>query len=436
MTAAASPVLDARPQAVGAGDVAVIHPYSTGRFLAAALGAAGRPAVAVIPEHPIPLQNASSLVPGDYRDVITDTGRPAELVARLLELGVTQVIPGCETGVILADVLAAGLADAGLPGVLRNDPATSSARRDKGLMAAALKANGLDHTRTVRASSAALATVAAGVIGWPVVVKPPRSSGADSVRICTAEAEVADAWQAIAGHNDQLGQANADALVQEYLTGRQCVVNSVTVRGQDGRPRHYVHEVWADRRRVIPGGYTVYDRMDLLPPDDRQALAAARYTAKALDAVELSFGPAHTEIIRCRRGWVLIEVNPRLAGMIDPAFSELATGQDQVSLTAEAITDPAGFASRHDGCYPVRGFAAHIWLAAPRAGHIAADVLAEILALPTVRSAVGHIEPGAAVTTTIDLATAPGYFALFGERAQVERDALTIRTLEQAGLYQ
>jgi hypothetical protein len=258
------------------------------------------------------------------------------------------------------------------------------------------------------------------------------------VRICQTPGEVGAAWRAIVGRVSQLGVRNSEALHQRYETGQQYVVNSVSVPGPDGRPRHWVHEVWEDHRAVVDGGFTVFDRMILLAAQDLAARMAAAYVARVLDAVGLVFGPAHTEIIVTEdRGPVLIEVNARLAGMIDPGVTDLATGPglNQVALTAEAITDPAGFAGRHHGPYRRTWSMVHVWLAAPGEGVIDPGTLARIMELPTVRSTVGHIGPGAPVTRTFDLGSAPGYFTLVGHQRQVELDAYAIRGYEREGLY-
>jgi biotin carboxylase len=417
------------------GVVAITDPYSTGRFLASYLAARELTAVAVVPEHPVPIQNAGSLVPQAYRAVLTYRGDPEETVAELRSLGTTAVIAGCETGVVLADQLGAGLAALGVPGVMYNDPASSHHRRDKGYMADALRRAGLRYTPTLRVRSLPEAFAAAQLIAYPVVVKPPGSSGTDSVRICADPGEVEEAWRSIAGRADQLGQVNDVALVQRYLVGQQYVVNTVSVPGPDGGGAHYVHEVWEDHRAVVAGRYTVFDRMSLLPADDTAARAAGEYMCHVLSAVGLTFGPAHSEVIRTSDGFVLIEVNPRLAGMIDPTASDRATGQNQVSLTAELLAEPAGFADRHCGEYQRLDHAVQLWLASPRSGVIDPEVLGKLLSLPTAYSTVGHVEPGGSVRETVDLASSPGFFYLIGEKEKVERDAAMIRGAERDGLY-
>jgi argininosuccinate lyase len=56
----------------------------------------------------------------------------------------------------------------------------------------------------------------------------------------------------------------------------------------------------------------------------------------AVAALGLGFGPAHTEIRLGRRGPVVIEVNPRLAGGQIPTLVRLAAGIDLIGAAVDA----------------------------------------------------------------------------------------------------
>jgi hypothetical protein len=229
-----------------------------------------------------------------------------------------------------------------------------------------------------------------------------------------------------------MGLVNEGLLVQEYLTGEQYTVNTVTGAGPGGAPVHYVAEVWADCRREVPGGKVIYDRMDLLAGDDPRAGQVGAYIARVLDALGVVTGPAHSEVMVTGRGPVLIETGARLAGMVDPAAMRLAAGISQAGLAAEAVTDPAGFA-RRAGAGPYRrlAHAVQLDLAAPRPGILDPGTLAAIRALPTVRGWVGHLRPGDRVRETVDLMSSPGMLYLVGTLPQVEADVTAIRALER-----
>ncbi|HEY1621731.1 MAG TPA: ATP-grasp domain-containing protein [Streptosporangiaceae bacterium] len=409
-----------------AGTAAIVHPYSTGRHLAGILRGRNWHAVAVLPGEPLAVHDHASFQPGDYAAVVTDHEDPAGTAAGLAALGVSAVIAGTESGVPLADALAAKL---GAPG---NDPATSQARRHKGEMAEALARAGLARPRTIRAATLLQAQAAAMAIGGTVVVKPADSAGSEDVVICQGIQDVAAAWQGAAGRVNLMGLRNDELLIQEYLRGRQFVVNTVSVQaGPGGRPWHYVAEVWLDRRRPAGGGRLVYDRADLLTSQDPRAVQMTGYIQRVLTALGITAGPAHCEAMLTSRGPVLIEAAARLAGMVEPEATRLALGASQADLAAEAATDPAGFASRHKNPYTRLARATQVALIAPRPGILSPQVLTAIVTLPTACGWSGHAEPGGKVLQTVDLVTSPGRVHLAGPAAQVAADVIRIRQLER-----
>ncbi|HEY1619753.1 MAG TPA: ATP-grasp domain-containing protein [Streptosporangiaceae bacterium] len=431
MAAPALRLAPARSQARQRGRAAIVHPYSTGRYLAPALAARGWGAVAVLPAQPLPAHDhPGSFRRRDYDAVITDEGSIAAIAAIATALDVTAVLPGAETGVPLADQLARSLGLAG------NDPRTSPVRRDKGQMAAALAAAGVSHPLTIRAGTADRARAAARAIGGAVVVKPVASAGGEDVAVCRTAQEVDAAWQSAAGKQNLMGLRNDELLIQEFLDGQQYTINTVSCPLDGGRAHHYVAEVWLDHRREIAGGRVIYDRMDLLAGDDPRAADMGRYITRVLDALGVQTGPAHCEAVMTSRGPVLIEAGARLAGMGDPAATALALGTSQVDLAAEAITDPDGFTSRHRGPYLRHACAVQLDLAASRPGVMDPGAFAAISALASVRGWVGHVVPGGRVTRTVDLLTSPGTFYLTGAAEEVEADIAWIRELEQTELYQ
>ncbi|HLX50942.1 MAG TPA: hypothetical protein VKS82_21655, partial [Streptosporangiaceae bacterium] len=125
---------------------AIVDPFSVGAYLQAEFAARGWASVAVLSTPDIPgawgghLQNA-----GRYLEVITGPD-PDQVVAALRRYPVSVAIPGCETGVPLADELAERL---GLPG---NGTAGSVSRRDKHAMAQALVRHGVRAPETIVAA--------------------------------------------------------------------------------------------------------------------------------------------------------------------------------------------------------------------------------------------------------------------------------------------
>src|SRR5439155_11053098 len=73
-------------------------------------------------------------------------------------------------------------------------------------------------------------------------------------------------------------------------------------------------------------------------PDNDDLGEAAAIALRAVEALGLGWGPAHTEIRMAASGPVVVEVNPRLAGGQIPTLVELATGVDLVGAAVDLAT--------------------------------------------------------------------------------------------------
>ncbi|HLX50874.1 MAG TPA: hypothetical protein VKS82_21305, partial [Streptosporangiaceae bacterium] len=124
---------------------AIVDPYSTGAYLQAEFAARGWASVAVLSTPDIPRMFGPVPHAGRFLEVITGPD-PDQVVAALRRYPVSVAIPGCETGVPLADELAEQM---GLPG---NGTAGSVSRRDKHAMAQALVRHGVRAPETIVAA--------------------------------------------------------------------------------------------------------------------------------------------------------------------------------------------------------------------------------------------------------------------------------------------
>jgi biotin carboxylase len=190
-------------------------------------------------------------------------------------------------------------------------------------------------------------------------------------------------------------------LVEEYVPGPEVSVETfgtevvgITAKHL-GRLPSFVecgHDFPADLASGTPGAAT-----HLGGPPDRGPVAdmVGGIAVAALEALGLGFGPAHTEIRLGRRGPVVIEVNPRLAGGRIPTLVRLATGIDLVGATVDAAVlggSPPGAglslaaSAVIGGTAPApRGHASIRFLVAPRAGRVRATAgVAEAAAVPGV----------------------------------------------------
>ncbi|MET7391435.1 hypothetical protein ACFYPT_40870 [Streptomyces sp. NPDC005529] len=408
------------------GVVAVVAPYGTGSHYQAEVVAKGWGCVAVTtPEAQLPPMYRGRLDATGYRQVVVHNGDLQGTARTLASLGVTAIVAGTEIGVPLAEILAHRL---GLPG---NDPRTSELRRDKGAMAAALKKAGLDAPRSLSSDRLreALAWAAKQEDCDEFVLKPADSGGSDGVFFCTSPDDIRAAWNHLHGIPNALGGDNRHLVVQERLRGMQHVVNSVSAVDAGGTPRHTFTEIWADHRI----GH-VYDRLDLRRPNRLVPKILAEYTARVLDVLGITTGPAHTEVMYARRrGPVLIETGNRPEGSYPvPAMRE-ATGSDHIRDAVHAAI--TGRPERLSQPNP-NTFVTKVSLIAPGDGALDEDRLQQLLHLPTVRGRVGALTAGTPVTRTVDLLTSPGRLLLASDNAPaITQDHAAIRKLEETGLY-
>src|SRR5262249_49724637 len=136
------------------------------------------------------------------------------------------------------------------------------------------------------------------------------------------------------------GERNNEVCVQEFIEGREYVIDTVS---RDGAV--VVTDMWAYHFADRNGVPFLYDRTELLSPDDPHAGELEDYTRRVLDALAIRWGRAHCEVMLTRAGPTIIEVGARLAGAAIPRYAHAAGKISQVSLTADAYTDSAAFAA-------------------------------------------------------------------------------------------
>lgn len=370
-----------------------------------------------------------SLRRDDFVAVLDEADGLDAVLAGLRRFQPLCVVPGGESGVLLADRISAHFPD--LPG---NDPALARSRRDKFLMAARLREHGLAAIKGVKVSDMDSAVKFYRGLGAPTaVVKPMASTAADGVRFVDSENAVRAAVTELLGSVDLFGRVNDEVLVQENVAvdGVEYTVNSVSSRG-----RHHITEVWRMRREMVDAtAICVYS--ELVPPSDAQHTELADYCAAVLDVVGTRNGAAHSEIMLRPGGPVLIETSSRIEGACNPATVRQLLGHSQNSLLPAAYLDPEAFA--HDIARPVRPprHARHVYLLSRYEGPVVnPPVWDRVLALPTLISLDSTLDTATSLTRTTSLAVCPGnlYLADDDERA-VAWDYEELRRLEDE-LYQ
>ncbi|WP_328489117.1 ATP-grasp domain-containing protein [Streptomyces zaomyceticus] len=344
--------------------------------------------------------------------LVLDSADPVAVLDRCAELadgeaGLAGIASSSEYFVAAAARVAAKL---GLPAA---DGDAVARCRDKERQRELLAAGGVPVPAFASAGLPEEAVRAAEAIGHPVVLKPVSGSGSIGVRLCRDAAETR-AWaeRLLDRGTDERGNpVTARLLVEAAVQGPEFSVETfddtvVTVVAKHTGPEPYFVETGHD----VPAP---------VPVADTAALGAI--ALRALAALGLGWGAAHTELRLTDTGPVIIEVNPRLAGGMIPVAVRAALGTDLVDAVvaraaglpprttagatppADGAAPPAGGATdRTDGGRTDRGGHAAIrFLPAAREGRvIAVDGLADARAAGGVVAATVATAPGRTVGIT------------------------------------
>ncbi|MGR9236911.1 ATP-grasp domain-containing protein (plasmid) [Rhizobium leguminosarum] len=204
----------------------------------------------------------------------------------------------------------------GLPGP---DPASIEQSHDKFVQRQLLSQAGVPIPDFRVATNAAEVESAAAEIGLPVVIKPVVGSGSSGVQMCRTIDEVAKHTRHLLGGR-HIWQTSPRILVEEFAQGQYITANMMggsvvgIGTGEFGPLPHFVYREYSFPAR--------------LNADENARIADA--SLSCLRALGLGWGPANIEFRLTKRGPVVIEVNPRLAGTPDPELIQLAYGIDLV----------------------------------------------------------------------------------------------------------
>ncbi|WP_265644504.1 ATP-grasp domain-containing protein [Verminephrobacter aporrectodeae] len=331
------------------------------------------------------------------------------------------IIPGAESGVCLAEELAARFGLAG------NDPETSAWRRNKTAMAQAVREAGIALCRQARCGCLADCIAWAEATGYPVVVKPEASSGSDLVRVCEARDALARHASTILDGVDKYGKNTCGVLVQEFMVGDEYTV--------DGVVSNQVLTVFAigKYRKINRDGAMVYDRIDFFAPDDPALDARMRsYCEAVARAVGVRVGPVHIEVMLTASGPLLVEIAARAHGgmgasVIDANFSPSFIDAIIDSYLPEScIGETLRIIRKKTACIA--------FLISDRAGTLVATPGAEaIRSLTSFVREKWFVAPGNRISRTVDLATCPALFELSHDDPEtLEADIRRIRELERS----
>merc|ERR1712190_579213 len=338
------------------------------------------------------------------------------------------VIVGGETGVILADELSEALG-------LRTNGTSCKGRRDKSEQQKLVKAAGLRSTR--EASGKELSDVRAFLESEPMpcIVKPTESCGSDGVKKCSSIEEAEEHFELLMRSQKKAGAQDGAVICQEFLAGKEYVVDHVTRDGQ-----HKTVMVWVYDKRPTNGGEFVYYNVLPVESADPTAKILVEYTRGVLDALDIKHGPSHAEVMMTSDGTpCLVEMNCRAHGW-DGAWAPLEralVGYSQVEAACDCYFDGEAFAALPDDFPPFTAGGQMVELVSNFTGRITGlpgyDAIRNLPSFNFME--VGsHITVGRDLELTIDLFTCAGAVILcHPNKEQVAEDEAIIRQMELDG---
>jgi biotin carboxylase len=360
-------------------------------------------------------------------DNIVHAGDLEATAQRVLEHRPLCVIPGTDTGVMLADALTERL------GLASNGTTLSKARRDKFAMHKTLERAGVRAIPSLLSSDWSEIEAWIGRLGrFPVVLKPSDSGGTDFVFVAKTLQEAHEAFTTILGATSYFETIIDKVLVQEFIAGTEYLMNTVSVAGH-----HFMTDWWSLDKVVDGNPIYEYGRLEPLRSELQRSVFA--YVCSVLDALGVRFGPVHTELMLTPEGPILIEVNCRVIGAKLQIPIAAVLGYSDISVTIDAYTDPARFFARMNGPVPaITRQLSRVDLISPKTGTLTGlPRLDDVRALRSFFQVGSYVKIGGNLQRTIDLFTCPGFVDLIHEDpAVIHDDYQRIRAWEAADFYQ
>jgi hypothetical protein len=209
------------------------------------------------------------------------------------------------------------------------------------------------------------------------------------------------------------------------------MVNAVSVGGV-----HRVMEIIRVTKAFVDGS-PVYDHADVVFPSDEDYAEVAEYSRRALDAVEMRWGPSHLEVMLTSDGPRLVEVNARLVGALNASASTRTTGQNHAVAAVRALLCPSQFVAEAAEPVQVHAHCRGVSLICPRDGVVTRELDWERFSrLESFHSVRPRLRAGAPAARTHDLMSNPGaIYLLHSSFETIEADYRRIREWEADDFY-
>ena len=413
--------------------IVVVDPYSTGTVLANEAMKRGFNVIALwSKEISEELKNHKPLSCANMRDYFANIEEGSDIQSTMEtvyaaagSLRVVACITGGETGVAMADQLSERMK-------VRTNGTKAGNRRDKKFQQEVIRKHGLRSIRQAWGMKFLEVEEFLQNESYPVVLKPNEAGGSEGVKLCNSFDEAKDHFNLLMSSQMQVGAASPSVLCQEFLRGKEFVVDHVS---RDGV--HKTTMMWVYDKRPVNGSAFVY--FGTIPVDSAssEAKILIPYVRGVLDAMEISNGASHAEVMMTPDGPCLVEMNVRTHGGDGnwvPLAAALTGGYTQVDATVDSYLDKQKYSTIPD-IYPSPFKAAgqEVYLVSRGRGKVRStpgfDIIKE---MPSFIYLETGVMPGGSVDFTIDLFTALGSVLLMHQDpAVLKADIKKIREMEE-----
>jgi len=415
--------------------VVLIDPYSTGCCIAEEIMKRGYTIFALwtkgfsaeMKTHvPMSVGTISYKAEIDEADNLADTVSAVYKAAG--NLRVVACIAGGEAGVDLADALSERLK-------VRTNGTRIPNKRDKKIQQELIAKSGLRSVRQACGDKFSDVEDFLRREPFPVVLKPVESAGSDGVKLCHNFQEAKEHFDVLMKSQMVNGGDCAAVLCQEFLRGKEYVVDHVS---RDGK--HKTCMVWVYDKRPANGSAFVYFGCVPVDSDSPEAKLLIPYARRVLDALDVKNGPSHGEIMMTNDGPCLVEMNVRAHGG-DGNWRSLCRalngGYSQVETAVDSYLDSRQFMITPDRMpSPFKAAGQEVILVSFSRGTVKSTPgFDKIKKLESFVYLETGVKAGSFVDYTIDLFTGIGSVILIHhDEEALKRDVESIRRMERENL--
>jgi biotin carboxylase len=263
------------------------------------------------------------------------------------------------------------------------------------------------------------------------VFKLVESAGSDGVKLCHSFIEAKHHFDVLMRSQMVNGGECPAVLCQEFLRGKEYVVDHVSRDGQ-----HKTVMLWLYDKRPVHGAAFVYFGCIPIDAESPEAKILIPYVRGVLDAMEIKNGPSHCEVMMTPDGPCLVEMNCRAHGgdgNWKPLCVALTGGYSQVEATVDAFLDKKEFAQLPQvPPSPFKAYGQEVILVSYFRGVVKATPGFETIKnLSSFVYLETGVKPGSKVDYTTDLFTGIGSVILMShDEKELEADINCIREME------